>query len=266
MPSVNIDFDYLEHPKTLRLIGLLGSSAEVLPIRLWIYCGKFHYVDGRLTEYSAQEIESIVRWWGKPGQCIEAMLRVEFIEKDNIGFFVHDWLEHQGHIVAYKERARKMAKAKHDSVRSAASMQQASLFDASRDASAVQSIHAGHPSADFGESFPPELQDTGFRDSWKLWEHQQAQLGFPLTKATRHAQLSMLASWGSDGAIASIQESIRNGWRKLVPPTPSKPPPAKRPELPTADQIAARDAQRAKELEPERERAKQEFIDAKGLK
>lgn len=65
MPYLNIDLDYFDHPKTVRLIGLLGRDADVLPIRLWKYCGKFMAEDGRLIGLSVQEIEAAMGWRGQ---------------------------------------------------------------------------------------------------------------------------------------------------------------------------------------------------------
>ncbi len=123
MPSLNLDLDYFDHPKTRRLVGLLGRGAEVLPIKLWSYCGKFHAEDGRLAGYSPQEIESIVGWWGKEGECIAVMLRegTRFLHPlpDGDGFQAHDWLEHQGHFAMYRERARHAAAARWGKARDA---------------------------------------------------------------------------------------------------------------------------------------------------
>ncbi len=112
MPYLNLDLDYFDHPKTRRLIGLLGRGAEVLPLRLWSYCGKFHSDDGSLAGYSPQEIESIVQWWGKAGEATAALLDVGTLEPDVDGYRVHGWTEHQGHIKALRERAVKAARAR----------------------------------------------------------------------------------------------------------------------------------------------------------
>ena len=112
MPSLNLDLDYFDHPKTLRLIGLLGMGSEVLPIRLWSYCGKYHTEEGRLTGHSAQEIESIVGWAGQPGKMVEVFLRLGFLHEEKDGFRVHDWKEHEGHLILYRKRARKAANAR----------------------------------------------------------------------------------------------------------------------------------------------------------
>lgn len=106
MSYLNLDLDYFNHRKTSRLVGLLGKDSEVLPIKLWCYVGKYHSVDGRLSGYSPQEVESLVGWWGKPGQMVEAMIKVRFLTQTVDGFEVTDWLEHEGHLKMFKERAR----------------------------------------------------------------------------------------------------------------------------------------------------------------
>jgi hypothetical protein len=79
MTSLNLDLDFFDHPKTRRLVGLLGRGSEVLPIKLWCWCAKYHAESGWLTGYSAQEIESILGWWGEPGKMVEAMVKVGFL-------------------------------------------------------------------------------------------------------------------------------------------------------------------------------------------
>jgi hypothetical protein len=133
MPYLNLDLDYFDHPKTRRLIGLLGRGAAELPIRLWAYCGKYHSLSGSLAGYSAQEIESIVGWWGKPGELVEALTRVGFLVEGADGYRIHEWADHNGHIEVFKERAKGAAKqrweryrARMDATGNATSIAQAS--------------------------------------------------------------------------------------------------------------------------------------------
>lgn len=112
MPSINLDLDYPTHPKTKRLVDLLGRGSEVIPVRLWLYCGKHHAETGRLTGISAQEIESQVGWWGNKGRAVEALVMVGFLDRDGDTFVVHDWLSHSGHIAKYKRRAKAAAAAR----------------------------------------------------------------------------------------------------------------------------------------------------------
>lgn len=85
----------------------------MLLIRLWAYCGKYHYDSGQLTGYSDQEIESQVLWWGKKGELITALQGAGFLDRSESGDWeIHHWQEHQGHIAAFKARSRAMAKAR----------------------------------------------------------------------------------------------------------------------------------------------------------
>lgn len=140
MADLNLDVDYFEHPKTKRLIGLLGRGAEVLPLKLWCYCGKYHAEDGRLSEYGAHEIESVMGWWGKKGDAIKAMVKVGFVDKDVGGYQVHGWAERQGHIDALRKRARNAANARWDAIRNASGNAQASPGH-----TPIPAIHTSHP-------------------------------------------------------------------------------------------------------------------------
>lgn len=112
MPYLNLDVDFFDHPKTRRLIGLLGKGSEAVPLRVWAYVGKYHAADGKLADYSAQEIETIVGWWGTAGRMVDALIQVGFLHQVDGGYQVHDWLEHEGHIVVFQKRARTAAQAR----------------------------------------------------------------------------------------------------------------------------------------------------------
>jgi hypothetical protein len=117
MPDIHFDVDYFSHPKTIRLIGILGKGSEVLPIRLWCWCAKYHSENGILADYSTDEIESVVAWWGEKGKFCEAMLKVGFLEQGKLGFYVHDFTSINGHLAAFKERSRKGNEARWRKIR-----------------------------------------------------------------------------------------------------------------------------------------------------
>lgn len=121
MPYLNVDLDYFDHRKTKRLIGLLGRGAEILPLRLWAYCGKFHCEDGRLAGYSEQEIESIASWWGQGGLMLPAMEKAAWMGQDGATWFMVAWVEHQGHLAAFKAKGKAMADARWSKAREDAS-------------------------------------------------------------------------------------------------------------------------------------------------
>ena len=93
-----------------------------MPLRLWAYCGKFHCEDGRLAGYSEQEIESIAAWWGKSGLMVPAMEKAELMAKDDSGWLMLAWNEHQGHLAAFKAKGKAMAEARWNAARNAASI------------------------------------------------------------------------------------------------------------------------------------------------
>lgn len=113
MPDLNVDLDYFEHLKTRRLASKLGPFAPLIPIKLWAYCGKYHPEDGRFSQEQDKEIADIAGFSGDATSMLQALLDAGFIDRDVSGvFFIHDWMDHQGHLVAYKQRAKIAAKAR----------------------------------------------------------------------------------------------------------------------------------------------------------
>lgn len=112
MPSLNLDLAWFGHRKAVRLVGILGHGADLLPIKLWVYAGIHHPENGRLTGYLAQEIEHIVGWKGEPGKFVEAMMHpaINLLEQREDFFQIHDWLDHCGHLASFKKRAITAAK------------------------------------------------------------------------------------------------------------------------------------------------------------
>lgn len=122
MPEINLDLSYFEWPETVRLVGLLGRGAEVLPIKLKTYCGKVSAESGRLSGYSAREVESAIGWWGAPEVAAAALAKVGFLKVVDGGYEVMEregvsWADGQGHIVSYAIKGRLGAKARWDKAR-----------------------------------------------------------------------------------------------------------------------------------------------------
>lgn len=164
MPYLNLDLDYFTHPKTIRLIGLLGRGAAELPIRLWTYCGKYHCESGNLAGHSAEEIETVAGWWGTSGKMVEAMVVVGFLKKskkNDVEYIINDWLDHAGHLSAFKKRAKTAAKKRWKKY--ATSIQQALLKHDSSNAPTLPTI-PDQPQILFDES---GLAITGSKDGRK---------------------------------------------------------------------------------------------------
>lgn len=125
MADLNLDLDYFDHPKVVKLRKLLkDDGADVYPIRLWVYCGKFHSKDGRLQRYSASDVERVLRWNGKRGRLVKAMLATRMLIQNKRGFTVHDFRSRNGHISAISMRNRAAANARWDKIRNNNDLQQ----------------------------------------------------------------------------------------------------------------------------------------------
>lgn len=112
MPYLNLDPNFHEHPKTMRLKARIGEMADAYPIRLWAYCAKIHPVDGALNGYIESEIEAIIKWTGEPGKAVKSLLEVGYLDQTQDGFQCHDWNEHQGHLEAFKKRGKAAAESR----------------------------------------------------------------------------------------------------------------------------------------------------------
>lgn len=151
MAFLNLDLDFFAHPKCARLVGLIGRDSEVFPLRLWAYTAKYHSVDGKLSGYSPQAVERIVQWGGQPGQCVDALAAVGFIDKiGESDWKVHDWVDYQGHIHALKLRNKKVAKNRWKNIRKSGS---------TVDTSGIPKNTSGVPHSLPFQSFPEDSKD-----------------------------------------------------------------------------------------------------------
>jgi len=119
MPSLNIDLDFFDHPKTKRLKAMLGPAAAIYLIQLWVYAGKYHTEDGLFKKYMPDEVASFAGYHGKGEKMLQAMLQAGFIEKAGRwtkgcrwAFVVRNWTEHEGHLVNFRLRAKMGSEAR----------------------------------------------------------------------------------------------------------------------------------------------------------
>jgi hypothetical protein len=236
--SLNVDIDYFDHPKTKRLIGMLGRNSEVLPLRLWSYCGKFHAKDGRLTGYSTQEIESIVGWWGKPGHFVEAMITVRFLHAGKNTYQIHEWKEHQGHLHSFSIRGKTAAKARWKRIKEQCNKHALSnAKDMQEQCSYITKPTKHHPpnppsggngqgpeklphgvSPEFWELAPENIRVDSMRELWSEWVEYRRERKPKVTSRSAKMQLAELAEMGIEQAKAAIRASIANGWQGIFPP------------------------------------------------
>lgn len=112
MPSLNLDLDFVDHPKIKRLIARTGYEGVYCLLRLWSYVARFHREDGSLASYTDDEIEQFAGWQGVRGGFLQGLLELSLMDSNKD---IHDWKEHAGHLVLYHERARIMNKKRWES-------------------------------------------------------------------------------------------------------------------------------------------------------
>lgn len=114
MPSINVDLNFFSHRKTMRLIAQLGDLAVTGLFRLWCYTAQ-HYPDtGVLSDLTDVELEYIMQWTGAPGELVKVLIGIGFLDVVGSTCHIHDWKDHAGHLVIYRERARKAAVSRHE--------------------------------------------------------------------------------------------------------------------------------------------------------
>jgi hypothetical protein len=96
---------------------MAGKEAPFCLVTLWCYAGENHRADGVLGGYTPEEIESFAGWTGKRGRFFQALLDSEYLDKETLK--LHDWEDHEGHLVVYHQRAlqanrERWLRAKHE--------------------------------------------------------------------------------------------------------------------------------------------------------
>lgn len=166
--------DYPNHPKTLRLKAQLkNDAADIYPIRLWCYVGRFHSSDGILKGYSAEEIECLIGWNGNATELVTAMLKVGYLVQKGDSYHLHEWLDHEGHLVMFRKRAQRAA-FKRWGIKHATSNAKCKITDATSNAPSLPSLptkpttNKDHESFEmFWINYPKKLGKAGALKAWK---------------------------------------------------------------------------------------------------
>nr|WP_319775989.1 hypothetical protein [uncultured Sphaerochaeta sp.] len=104
--DMRIDIDFVDHPKTKRLISKAGFEGFYCLIKLFSSVSKI-YKKGYLKDCDETDIEELAGWTGEPGVLFKALMdkRICFLEKVDGELYVHDWKEHQPWIYFSDERS-----------------------------------------------------------------------------------------------------------------------------------------------------------------
>lgn len=110
--DMRIDVDFVDHPKTKRLIRMTGYEGFYCLMKLFSIAAKI-YKRGELKNCDAVDIEDLTGWTGEQGKLVEAMLdtKIGFLEKKGNLYIIHDWDINQPWIYHSEERSEKAKKS-----------------------------------------------------------------------------------------------------------------------------------------------------------
>jgi hypothetical protein len=104
-----IDADYFTHPKTLKLISILGARADVYPLRVWAWASR--YARDGVVEGQHRAIELAAGWKQPVGKLVASLQQAGFIDPD--GKTLHDWMNGIGRAILIYERKKQKMRAKY---------------------------------------------------------------------------------------------------------------------------------------------------------
>ncbi|NCC64747.1 MAG: hypothetical protein EOM15_08840 [Spirochaetia bacterium] len=110
--DMRIDVDFVDHPKTKRLIRQTGYEGFYCLMKLFSIAAKI-YKRGELKNLDASDIEDLTGWTGEQGKLVESLLdpKICFLEQDGDLFIIHDWEVYQPWIYYSEKRSEKAKKA-----------------------------------------------------------------------------------------------------------------------------------------------------------
>ena len=94
---IQLDPAYWRHPKTLRLIRLLGPNSDVIMPRLWSWAFEF----ARNGVLSASDVEIGSGWVADAGKLVKSLLETGFLDSHGDSYILHGWERSTG---AFLER------------------------------------------------------------------------------------------------------------------------------------------------------------------
>lgn len=103
MADFRVKDDFLDHPKTKKLVRLLGDRAVLCLLRLWGHATRNKWT-GELTNMDTDDIEIASNWDDERGLFVQTLLKVGFLDEGQGFYILHDWEDHNGYAAKTGER------------------------------------------------------------------------------------------------------------------------------------------------------------------
>lgn len=95
---------FFGHPKTVKLRRRVGSVGVERFLWLWDFCAQYRH-DGNLSGLDNEEIEIAAHWEGEPGELVQALTDVGYLDEVSGGLRIHDFGKHQPFVSTEPERS-----------------------------------------------------------------------------------------------------------------------------------------------------------------
>ena len=105
--DMRISVDFVDHPKTKRLVRQVGFEGVYCLLKLFSTASKI-YQRGMLKDCDQDDIEDMCGWTGESGKLFAALIdeKIGFLEDVDGQYHIHDWEENQPWIYHAGERSR----------------------------------------------------------------------------------------------------------------------------------------------------------------
>ena len=108
--DIRLAVTFATHPKRVKLQRRLGPEGPLALIDLWLFVAQ-NKPEGRLIGMDAEDIEIAARWEGNPGDLVNALLALRFLDETECEFTMHNWKERNAYAADAKARSEKARRA-----------------------------------------------------------------------------------------------------------------------------------------------------------
>ena len=204
----------LNHPKLASVCQTLDAERATIIGHLhimWWWCVDYA-LDGEL-HYTNAQIAAGAGWTKNADEFVNALVDAGFLDRDESGLRVHDWLDFCGTLISKRlEREEKRNLGAKTSAKRRIVESKRAATDSKR---AKKSTNPTLPNPTLPNPTIPDAlaRVPGFIDAWGRWEVARKEMHKPLTYSARKEQLKMLEQ--QPDPVAVLNQSIRNQWRGL---------------------------------------------------
>ncbi len=107
--DIRLSTQFIDHPKTKKMIKKCGYESVVCLLRLWCWCSS-NRPNGVLSNMDDDDIEIVSGWTGDDGEFLKYINGIWVDENDGI-YSLHDWEENQPWVFHSSDRSKKAREA-----------------------------------------------------------------------------------------------------------------------------------------------------------